>query len=400
MAVVLATTWSFGSFVVRDNGDTPQQRAVTWARNHHLGPLVDFAERHRYGKAPSRTEAATDLSLREVNKPAPVGSALPAAPAAPIPTTTVAEAVPTTIPAWRLPPESVSPRVAEPIEGEGRWTAIASAAGFDAVWATSLRPLAEYPSVVGTFAVVDQTNLHAALFNGSDIPGGNDWSLPNRVMPDHLEALTAAFNGGFRFEHIKGGYKTEGRVVRELVPGEATLAIDRKGTISIGEFGRDIFDDGTYISLRQNLPLLVDNGVANVQRNSATWWGGDFDDVIFVIRSAVCLRADGRLMYGVVAKVDAELLATSLVEMGCARAMQLDINGTWPTFQTFVVEDDGKKHGVFVDTRMSGNRDRYIDGSTREFVALFDRALLPPEGAVALNALRGLDLAPTSPPAT
>jgi hypothetical protein len=410
------TTWSFGSYVLKDNGDTRQQRAVSWARNHKLGRLVDFAERQKYGKAPSQTKSATELptnlapvtaapvtttTVAPITTPPTTVAPDPAKPTVPITTTTVAPTTTTTIAPWKLPPANVVPPVQPPLDGEGVWSPIAAASGVDAIWATSVRPLPAYPSVVGSFAVIEQTALHAAMFNGNDIPGGKGWSLTNRVPDDHHAALLAAFNGGFRFEHIAGGYKTEGRVVRELKNGEGTLAIDRNGKVSIGEFGRDLTDDGTYISMRQNLPLLVDKGVSQVAAHGKTWWGADFGNVIFVVRSSVCVLADGRLMYGVVGKVDANLLAESLVAMGCQKAMQLDINGTWPTFETFPAEADGAKHGNFLDKRMGGNRDRYLTGSTREFVAFFDPKLFPAESVVVLQTLRGLDIAPatTAPPA-
>jgi Phosphodiester glycosidase len=411
------TTWSFGSYVLKENGDTRQQRAVSWARNHHLGRLVDIAEKRKYGDAPSQTKAATELGLDvptstaaassstspSTSPPASVVSTtVPNAPTAP---TTTLPPTTTTIAPWKIAPANVAPSVEPALDGEGIWSPIASVGGADAIWATSLRPLPQFPSVVGSFAVIEQNTTHAAMFNGSDIPGGKGWALTNRVPDDHQASLIAAFNGGFRFEHIAGGYKTEGRVVRELKNGEGTLAIDRNGKVSIGEFGRDLTDDGTYISMRQNLPLLVDKGVSQVAAHGKTWWGADFGDVIFVVRSSICVLADGRLMYGAVGKVDANMLADSLVHMGCQRAMQLDINGTWPTFETFPADADGAKHGNFLDRRMGGSRDRYLTGSSREFVAFFDPKLFPANSVVVLQTLRGLDLppattVPSAPPGT
>jgi hypothetical protein len=404
-AVFAATVlWSFGSFVMRPNGDTRQQRAVTWAREHHLGRVIDFLERHKYGKAPSQTKAADSLGITDIvttttAAPTTTTTALPTTAATTVPgapttiatTTTAAPTTTTTVlPVWAVAPANVKPIVEPALENEGQWRGIAAAAGHDNVWATSLRPLADYPSVVGSFAVIDQTNTFAGMFNGNDVPGGKNWVLTNKVPEDHHKSLLAAFNGGFRFEHIKGGYKTEGRVVRELKNGEATIAVDRKGKISIGEYGRDLTDDGTFISLRQNLPLLIDAGVAKVNDHAGTWWGADYGNVIFVVRSSVCVLADGRLMYGAVGKVDANLLAQSLLAMGCVKAIQLDINGTWPTFQTFPAGEDGVKRPAFLDKRMGGTVDRYLTGSSKEFFAFFDPLLMPAQSPVVLNTLQGL----------
>jgi len=76
-------------------------------------------------------------------------------------------------------------------------------------------------------------------------PGGRDWVNGRRIGDAERPRLVAAFNGGFRFEHIAGGYFTENREVRPLVDGEATAAIDKNGKITVGEYGRDLTNDGT-----------------------------------------------------------------------------------------------------------------------------------------------------------
>jgi hypothetical protein len=404
LLVMLILGWSFGSFVLRDNGDTAAQRAVTWARNHRLGSIVDFAERAKYGKAPPK-KAASELALSTPSSvtpstfapttltpttlpPTTVAVTTTAATASSVvttalPTTTTVAPTTTTIAAWLLPPANKAPFVQPALENEGMWKPLVSTGGHDVIWATAIRPLADAPAVVGSFAIIDQTTTRAAMFNGTDIPGGKDWQLGNRVPKDLQPVLLGAFNGGFRFEHIKGGYKNEGRSVKELKDGEGTIAISKTGKVSIGEFGRDMKDDGTWMSFRQNLPLLVDQGVSMVDARSDTWWGADFGNVLFVLRSSICQLADGRLMYGAVGKVDAKTLAQSLVNMGCQRAMQMDINGTWPTFHTFPVEADGAQHGNALDKRMGGGRDRYLTGSTREFFAFFDAGALPPDNILS-----------------
>jgi hypothetical protein len=407
VAAVSVFTWSFGSFVFRDNGDTAAQRAVTWARNHRMGSLVDFAERARYGEAPPK-KAASELALStpSISAPTRLAAATTVAPTAlppttvalttvaindPLPTTSATTIAPTTtlapatttIPPWQIPPANRAPFVEPALKNEGVWQPLVNAGGHDVIWATAIRPLADAPAVVGTFAIIDQTTTVAAMFNGTEIPGGKDWQLGSKVPKDLQPMLLGAFNGGFRFEHIKGGYKNEGRSAKELKDGEGTVAISRTGKITIGEFGRDIKDDGTWMSFRQNLPLLVDEGKSMVDVRSDTWWGADFGNVLFVLRSSICQLVDGRLMYGSIGKVDAKTLARSLVNMGCQRAMQMDINGTWPTFHTFSMGADGAQHGNALDKRMGGSRDRYLTGSTREFFAFFDASTLPPESVLS-----------------
>ena len=168
--------------------------------------------------------------------------------------------------------------------------------------------LKEAGGVVGTMVVIDQTHLRSGLFNGDEEPGGGPWARGNKVPTDLQPALLAAFNGGFRLEHIKGGYVTEGTTVKALKDGDATLAVGKDGKLVIGALGRDIKNDGSWLSLRQNLRLIVDGGVSKVAEGIklGVWWGADFGNKVYVNRSGVCEIADGRLAYVLIGKVDAE----------------------------------------------------------------------------------------------
>jgi hypothetical protein len=74
--------------------------------------------------------------------------------------------------------------------------------------------------------------------------------------------------------------------------------------------------------------------------------------------------------------VDATQLADSLVALGCLEAMQLDINGQWPSFVTYTHSATGTG-AQSVDKRMTGNPRRFLDGSSKEFFAFFDAAAVP-----------------------
>ncbi|MCU1367812.1 MAG: hypothetical protein JWN39_3451, partial [Ilumatobacteraceae bacterium] len=116
----------------------------------------------------------------------------------------------------------------------------------------------------------------------------------------------------------------------------------------------------------------VQHGIAD-----GVWWGADYGNRVYVPRSAVCELADGRIAYALVGNVDATQLAESLINLGCVKAMQMDINGTWPVFFTFGPGANGTITSHFLDQRMGGNPDRYLTGSTKEFFAFFDATLVP-----------------------
>lgn len=359
---------------------------ANWARNHGLGRLVDEVERRRYDEPPS-TVPADELALAPeltdilipVPAPGPATSSPPiTSPPATSPvgvsvttttttSTTVAATTTTTVP---FRPSDLVPVVEPPLEGEGVWTALVEPGSPVEVWVTSFRPFAEQGSVTATAVLIEPEGAEFVLHNGTELPGGDGWRHGPRIDDDRLTSVVAAFNGGFRFEHIEGGYVTEGRVVEPLAEGEASLAIDTDGRLHLGLWGRDLVDDGRWRSVRQSLPPIVDGGVNATLGTWSEAWGVDFGNEIFVFRSAICARSDGRFVYVAAADVDVTMLADILIGLGCDFAMQLDINGDWPQFAWFTGFGTDERAPVLIDARMGASM-RYLNGSKKDFVAVY-----------------------------
>ena len=361
---------SLGKYILDHPGDSVQQNVAAWARNNHLGFVVDKLEEWLKGSPPS-TEAAGELTLA-IDGESVNGSDVSA-------TTVPTQVIPNPtnkLIADRSAPATVSPVVIPALAREGEWVNFAELAGEPVAFATSFRPFADFASVVASAVVFDQSQLVAGLFNGNELPGGS-WNNGSRVMKAAMPSLVMAFNGGFRFEHHQGGYFTEGKMLKPLQPDQATLAIDHNGFATIGVFGRDIFDDGTWKTLRQNLPPMMIDGEIVLDQFRGTHWGNDYGKVIYTFRSAVCLRLDGRLMFAVAGDVDIDMFANILKMLKCKTAMQLDINGTWPQIARYEGFGTTRRQGVLLDKRMK-NANRYLNKSAKDFVALFDPATLPP----------------------
>lgn len=364
--------WNLTSFTIYVNthntADPFELRAATWARDHGYNAIVNYLEEEKYSQPPS-VDPADDLSL---------GAGISAVSTTTTTTEPEATAPPTTVDPGPQPPALLPTFFTPALEGEGQWTVLATAGGFPAVWGTSIRPFPEAGGVVATMAVIDQTYVRVGLFNGAEEPGGH-WERASRVPADLYAPLLAVFNGGFRQQDYGGGYMTEGKYLRQMRPGDATIAIGRDGKMVIGEMGREIQDDGSWVSLRQNLVLMVDDGVSQVgtEKNKRVWWGANYGSEVYTIRSAVCELSDGRIAYAYVGDVDAGQMAQSLINMGCMKAIELDVNGTWPNFQSFVHNADGSLQPIFLDRRMGSNTYRYLRKSAKEFFAFFDIAQLP-----------------------
>lgn len=338
----------------QDTGESVSGKLAAWARRWHLGSVVDTVERFHYRTPPSATPAQ-DLGVED------------AAPSSPAPAVTTTTVVP------QYAPAPITAVLSPALKGEGVWSVVARSNGQPAVWTTGLRPSKRYGSVRASFAVIDQTYLRAALFNGSELPGGK-WQRGNKVPASLTPVIRFAFNGGFRREHAQGGYLTEGKTAWPLKVGAASLALDADGQLHVGVWGRDFTSAGwggrPWASVRQNLTLLLDDG--KLFDAKKVWvWGASGKGELYILRSAVCERTDGKLLYAIVGDVDALGLAEALQLAGCRTAMQLDVNASYPRAYSF-------KGGVpkRLDRRMAGKDDLYLTKSYREFFALFDTGAL------------------------
>ena len=297
-------------------------------------------------------------------------------------TTTTVPGATTTTTTTTIPskPEDLASQLLPALPGEGKWQAVMRVRTKPIVYATSIRPLWCFGSVVATMATFDPNRVRTAMFNGTEMPGGKGWKNGSKIRGTALRSLIASFNGGFRFEHEPGGYVTEGKTVRKLRKGYATLAISKDGISTVGIWGDTITDDDSWATLRQNLPPLVHNGESVYANYPKVDWGNDFGNKVYNFRSAICLRTDGLMMFVAVGKVNIGMLADTLLVLGCKTGMELDINGQWPYFSVYSDFGKATRWGEIIDNRM-GDPNRHLNGSTKDFFALFDPETLP-AGAV------------------
>jgi hypothetical protein len=395
---VTVTLFSVTRYVLAHPGYSLQQNVATWARNKGLGAVVDRLELWLHSDAPSTAPAASLALEPEVVDTVPgttvdtVVDTVPATtttlPATTVPPTTVASDGPTTTVVTTTttstipPPADVAPVIVPALKGEGEWKVLFTLGKkkVPVVWGMSVRPFTKYGSVVATAAVFDQTRLHAAMFNGSDVPGGGPWVNSKKVPASGLRSIVAAFNGGFRFEHDPGGYVTEGITVRKMKRGFATIGIDAKGVLRVGVWGDDMRSSDGWVSLRQNLPPLVHDGRISWKDFKWTDWGTDFGDKVYTYRSGLCRRTDGSTMFVSAGDVNIDLFARLLKQFGCETAMQLDINGNWPHFSTYSNFGARTRYGRTLDVRM-GDPQRFLKGYDKDFFALFDPKSVP-DGAL------------------
>jgi hypothetical protein len=313
----------------------------------------------------------------------PVATELPTTTEAP---TTIAPVVtaPPTLPRPPRPPPPKEGRARPPeaialpgpavIANEGLWAPMGMLVdGAPAMWSTTVRANGD-GSVLAGIAWIDNTAVRGQLFPGSQMPGGQ-WSVPFNVPVEQKQSLIASFNSGFLLSEAQGGFYLEGREATPLRNGSAAVHIDTDGTIAIGALGRDVSLGPQTASIRQNLPLLVDGGaVAASATDTDTYvWGKTLGGVPYVWRSALGIRGDGSLVYVAGPSMSARMLGNTLVAAGAVRALELDINPNWVTFNANACNPDGQCVGTKLLPNMLRSPERYLTSDDRDFFALFAR---------------------------
>jgi len=284
-----------------------------------------------------------------------------AAPVATTPTTAAPAPVP--------PPPPAAPGGSVAWRAEGR-----SAVG---------RPLVYRGNANGVeVAWIDPQLTRPVFAPGTEDPGG-PWSWGGQIDPGVRAKLVAAFNGGFKLGDLPGGFYHEGRTVKGLVPGQATLVIYSDGRATVGEWGRDVDLTPDVVSARQNLGLLVDGGVPVASAGSPGSWGGSVAGVA-TARSGVGVDANGALVLAQ-ARVSPQGLADALVAAGAVRGMQLDINPDWTSMVVYTPNPDGSPSG-YRTMGSGGPGGLYLSPYGRDFFAVILEPHVVPGATATIGA--------------
>lgn len=324
-----------------------------WLRAHHAGLLAQrFEEIYYSATAPAKGGKPRSLNRVPGTVPgATVATTTPTDPTtteeppsrsrgsttAPATTTTTGATTTTTVRPG-LPPPSVVPLVVYPaLSGEGDWQPTGPLVdGVPAMYVAQFRADDVYTSQITSAVWIDPRLLRLELVPGSTEPGGT-WAHPPYVTTAELPYLVAAFNGGFRFQDARGGIYLEGKAGVPLVPGAASFVIYKDGRVNIGAWDSQVSMSPTVESVLQNVVLLVNNGhlAPSATYTDNAIWGYTLGGGYVVPRSGIGVTADGALVYVAGPALTARSLAESLQRAGAVRAMTLDINPEWVTFNFY-----------------------------------------------------------------
>ncbi|MGH9105180.1 MAG: phosphodiester glycosidase family protein [Acidimicrobiales bacterium] len=377
-----------GAAITPGNQDF-EAKWADWLRAHHAGLLAQQFEQMYYSAVaprkggapkglnsvpptvsatqPSGTTAAPRTTSPRLTTTSPRLTTTSRPPATTVPRLTTTSRTPTTTPTdpIGLPrPVPVRLVVHPALPREGQWEPTGPLVdGVPAMYVAQFRADNIYTSQITSAVWIDTKLLHLKLVPGSTEPGGS-WAHPPYVTRAELPYLAAAFNGGFRFQDAKGGIYLEGKTPFRLLPGAASIVIYKDGQVNIGAWGDGVTMGPHVQSVLQNAVLLVDNGhlAPSATYTDNTIWGYTLGGGYVVPRSGLGITADGALVYVAGPALTARSLAESLQRAGAIKALTLDINPEWVTFNFYSHAPEDRSHvtGTKLYPDMQRSADRYI----------------------------------------
>jgi Phosphodiester glycosidase len=337
---------SFAGAMLRPSNVGTGVRVVEWLRDNGAAGLVSEVEKLYYS----------------VNAPATGGAALRA-----LPSVGVASGVRTR--AYAPPP--IPPAIEPALPGEGVWHATGPlVAGAPPVLVTTFRPDPLYPQMVAGVAWIDISRTSIALYPGRYEPPNSGNALAE-VPPDLRTGLLATFNAGFKLEDSGAGFYAGGHEYAPLRDGQATLVAFRNGRVDVRTWTGGPTPGPDVVFARQNLPLIVSGGQLNPNLSDGPEWGATLGNAVRVWRSAVGVDARGNLLYAAADLQTAPSIARILQRAGAVRAMELDINSEWVTFNFYGSSGAVAAQKLLPD--MTRDPTRYLTPDDRDFFAVYAR---------------------------
>ena len=256
---------------------------------------------------------------------------------------------------------------------EGQWQPTGPMIdGVSGMYVSRFRADTTYTNQVASAVWIDPMLLHLSLIPGYKEPGGL-WDQPHYIEGATLAKIAAAFNGGFRFKDAHGGFYLNGRTEIPLVDGAASMVIYGDGHVDIGKWGAEVGMTPQVEGVLQNLTLMVDQGTLDPQIDQTSLWGATIGGKLAVARSGIGVTKDGALLYVAGPILTAKSLAESLRRAGAVRAMTLDINPEWVTFNLYEHQNatnpsDVRGVPLFPEQNRPGSR--YLSPEARDFIAI------------------------------
>jgi hypothetical protein len=262
----------------------------------------------------------------------------------------------------------------EPPPIVGAWHRAAPlAAGAPPILVTTFRPDPADPGTVAYVAWIDHTRTTLGLYPGLEQPPVASPRGPAEIPHGQRWRLLAAFNSGFKFDSsgAGNGFSVDGHTYVWLRRGLGTLVGYRDGRVDVISWRGGPTPSADVAFARQNLGLIVKRGRSVPGLGDPRAWGATLGGATSVWRTAAGVDRHGNLLYAAAANQTPAGLAAIMVRAGAVRAIELDINPEWPTFNLYT-HRGGLRGTMFVPNGQQ-TANRYLSPDSRDFFSVYRR---------------------------
>ena len=344
---LIVVLWSVSTALLAPGTDPVSARLAEWGRDHYLGSVVSALENAKYNVSKPKVGGNLDANAAKILAADAIHYA-------------------------RSVPSLVNPA----LPGEGDLKTVFRVRGKAAIQVGYLRPDPSHTSYLSGIAIMQSSLLRFVQYPGFSEPGHlAALGSKDRLEGPTLAGLAATFNSAFKVRDSLGGYYQNNLLIKPLVDEKATLAIYSDGHFDIGSWGREVKMNSTLVSARQNLSLLIDNGVVtpNLNESPLKNWGFTVKNKYFVWRSGVGIDVAGNLIYVAGNSLSVQSLANLLKNAGAIRAMELDINQDWISYMWYPTTKAGVREFPKKLVPFTRPATRYFSPSSRDFFAVYAR---------------------------
>jgi hypothetical protein len=272
-------------------------------------------------------------------------------------------------------PPRVRPLASPPLPGEGVWrpTQAGESRSDPPLLVTTFRSdPSEYPRLVAGVAWINTSRTTISLYAGRLEPSVE---LPSRgpmeVPPSARGRLLATFNSGFKLVDANGGWALDGHAYAPMRDGQATFVRYADGRYDVISWHGGASVPSDVVFARQNLPLIVSRGRPNPALSDSAEWGATLGNAVQVWRSGIGVDRHGNLIYAAADYQTVGSLAAILIHAGAVRAMELDINSYWTSFNAYA--HPGARQPFKLLEEMERPAERYLTPDDRDFFAVYSR---------------------------
>ncbi len=348
---LLPAAFSYMGTLTEASNSSVGIRSVEWLRDHGAASIVAKVESIYYS----------------LTAPAKGGPALHALPRTGVGSQALAGVVDR--------PPRIAALTQPALPGEGVWNATMpneSTTNPPLLVTTFRSDPAEYPRLVAGVAWINTSQTTITLYPGRlepsvELPSRGTMDVPASVR----SKLLATFNSGFKLADSRGGWALNGHAYVPMREGQATFVRYANGSYDVTSWHGGPTVPSSVVFARQNLPLLVDEGRLNPTVSNGAEWGATVGNAVQVWRSGIGVDAHGNILYAAANYQTVSSLAKVLQHAGAVRAMELDINSYWISFNTYAAPGALAPGKLLSETERPASR--YLSPDDRDFFAVFQR---------------------------